>query len=50
VLRGVGRNRGVIPFTPEVRLMWVLHRISPAISNALMSRFYKTSPFYSADV
>ncbi|MEO6025842.1 MAG: SDR family oxidoreductase [Candidatus Binatia bacterium] len=49
VLRGVGRNRGVIPFTPEVRLMWVLHRISPAISSALMSRFYKTSPFYRVD-
>lgn len=49
VLRGVARNRGVIPFTPEVRLMWLLHRISPAISGAIMSRIYKTSPFYRAD-
>jgi len=49
VLRGIGRNRGVIPFTPEVRLMWVLHRISPAISGVIMSRIYKTSPFYRAD-
>jgi NAD(P)-dependent dehydrogenase (short-subunit alcohol dehydrogenase family) len=48
VLRGVARNRGLIPFTPEVRLMWALHRISPRISVAIMGRIYKTSPFFRA--
>jgi NAD(P)-dependent dehydrogenase (short-subunit alcohol dehydrogenase family) len=48
VLRGVARNRAVIPFTPEVRLMWALHRVSPRISLAIMGRIYKTSPFYRA--
>jgi NAD(P)-dependent dehydrogenase (short-subunit alcohol dehydrogenase family) len=46
VLRGVARNRAVIPFTPEVRLMWALHRVSPRITVAIMGRIYKTSPFY----
>jgi NAD(P)-dependent dehydrogenase (short-subunit alcohol dehydrogenase family) len=46
VLRGVARNRGIIPFTPEVRLMWFLHRLSPRISVAIMGRIYKTSPFH----
>jgi NAD(P)-dependent dehydrogenase (short-subunit alcohol dehydrogenase family) len=48
VLRGVARNRAVIPFTPEVRIMWALHRVSPRISLAIMGRIYKTSPFYRA--
>ena len=46
VLRGVARNRAVIPFTPEVRLLWALHRLSPRLSLAIMSRVYRTSPFY----
>ncbi len=46
VLRGIRRNRALIPFTPEVRLMWALHRLSPRISIAIMSRIYKTSPFF----
>jgi NAD(P)-dependent dehydrogenase (short-subunit alcohol dehydrogenase family) len=46
VLRGLRRNRAIIPFTPEARLMWVLHRISPRISLAIMGRIYKTSPFF----
>lgn len=46
VLRGVARNRAVIPFTPEVRLLWALHRLSPRLSLAVMSRVYRTSPFY----
>ncbi len=48
VLRGVRRNRGLIPFTPEVRLMWALHRLSPRITTTIMGRIYKTSPFYRA--
>ena len=48
VLRGVARNRAVIPFTPEVRLMWALHRLSPRLSLAVMGRIYRTSPFYRA--
>ena len=46
VLRGVARNRAVIPFTPEVRVMWWLHRLSPAIPLWIMSRLYRASPFY----
>ena len=46
VLRGVARNRAIIPFTPEVRIMWALHRLSPAIPIWIASRLYKTSPFY----
>jgi NAD(P)-dependent dehydrogenase (short-subunit alcohol dehydrogenase family) len=46
VLRGVARNRAIIPFTPEVRAMWWLHRLSPAIPLWIVSRIYKTSPFY----
>lgn len=46
VLRGVGRNRAVIPFTPEVRIMWALHRLSPRLSLAVAARVYRTSPFY----
>jgi NAD(P)-dependent dehydrogenase (short-subunit alcohol dehydrogenase family) len=48
VLRGVARNRAIIPFTPEVRLMWALHRLSPAIPIWIASRLYKTTPFYRA--
>jgi NAD(P)-dependent dehydrogenase (short-subunit alcohol dehydrogenase family) len=46
VIRGVARNRAIIPFTPEVRLMWWLHRLSPAITIRIVSRIYRTSPFY----
>jgi len=46
VLRGVRRNRAIIPFTPEFRLMWLLHRVSPRITLAIMGRIYKTSPFF----
>jgi NAD(P)-dependent dehydrogenase (short-subunit alcohol dehydrogenase family) len=46
VLRGVARNRAIIPFTPEVRVVWALHRIHPAIAIWIASRLYKTSPFY----
>jgi NAD(P)-dependent dehydrogenase (short-subunit alcohol dehydrogenase family) len=46
VLRGVARNRAIIPFTPEVRVMWALHRLSPAIPIRIASRLYRTSPFY----
>jgi NAD(P)-dependent dehydrogenase (short-subunit alcohol dehydrogenase family) len=46
VLRGVARNRAIIPFTPEVRFLWALHRVSPRISLAIMGRMYRTSPFY----
>lgn len=46
VLRGVARNRAIIPFTPEVRVMWWLHRLSPAIPLWIASRIFKTSPFY----
>jgi short-subunit dehydrogenase len=46
VLRGVARNRAIIPFTAEVRVMWWLHRLSPAIPIWIASRLYKRSPFY----
>lgn len=46
VLRGVARNRAIIPFTPEVRVMWWLHRLSPAITLRIASSFFRTSPFY----
>ena len=46
VLRGVARKRAIIPFTPEVRALWFLHRLSPRISLAIVSRLYRTSPFY----
>jgi NAD(P)-dependent dehydrogenase (short-subunit alcohol dehydrogenase family) len=46
VLRNVGRNRAIITFTPEARLMWALHRISPRITLAIMGRIYETSPFF----
>lgn len=46
VLRGVARNRAIIPFTSEVRVMWWLHRLSPAIPIWIASRLYKRSPFY----
>jgi NAD(P)-dependent dehydrogenase (short-subunit alcohol dehydrogenase family) len=46
VLRGVARNRAIIPFTPEMRLMWWLHRLSPAIPVWIVSRIYRTSLFY----
>ncbi len=48
VLRGVARNRAIIPFTPEVRIMWALHRLSPRITVAIAGRLYRTSPFYRA--
>jgi hypothetical protein len=48
VLRGVARNRAIIPFTPEVRVMWWLHRLSSAIPLRIVSRIFRTSPFYRA--
>jgi NAD(P)-dependent dehydrogenase (short-subunit alcohol dehydrogenase family) len=44
VLRGVARNRAIIPFTPAVRVGWLLHRLSPAITIRIASRLYHTSP------
>ncbi|MCC6763193.1 MAG: SDR family oxidoreductase [Deltaproteobacteria bacterium] len=46
VLRGVARNRAIIPFTPELRFLWALHRLSPRLSLAIMGRWYRTTPFY----
>jgi NAD(P)-dependent dehydrogenase (short-subunit alcohol dehydrogenase family) len=46
ILRGVQRNRAIIPFTPEVRVLWALHRLSPRISVAILSRIYRKSPFF----
>ncbi len=46
VLRGVARNRAIIPFTPEMRFVWGLHRLSPALSLWAASRIYRSSPFY----
>jgi NAD(P)-dependent dehydrogenase (short-subunit alcohol dehydrogenase family) len=46
VLRGVARNRAIIPFTPEVRFLWWVFRLSPALALRLVSRVYRTSPFY----
>jgi len=46
ILDGVRRNRAIIPFAPEVRLLWALHRLSPRISLAILSRIYKRSPFF----
>ncbi len=46
VLRGVARNRAIVPFTPAARISWWLHRLSPGVAMALASRFYRTSPFY----
>jgi len=46
VLRGVARNRAIIPFTAEARAMWWLHRLSPAIPIRIASRLYRTSPFF----
>jgi NAD(P)-dependent dehydrogenase (short-subunit alcohol dehydrogenase family) len=46
VLRGIKRNRAIIPFTPEVRALWFLHRLSPSISVWIVSKIYRTSMFY----
>lgn len=46
ILRGVRRNRAIIPFTPEVRVFWALHRLSPRLTVALLSRIYRRSPFF----
>lgn len=46
ILRGVRRNRAIIPFTAEVRLLWALHRLSPRITEAILTRVYKRSPFF----
>ncbi len=46
ILRGVRRNRAIIPFTPEVRVLWALHRLSPRITVAILSRIYRKSPFF----
>jgi NAD(P)-dependent dehydrogenase (short-subunit alcohol dehydrogenase family) len=46
ILHGVRRNRAIIPFTPEVRVLWAIHRLSPRIAVAILSRVYKRSPFF----
>ena len=47
VLRGIRRNRAVIPFTTPGRISWWLHRLSPSLASRLATRFYRQSPFFA---
>ena len=43
VLRGVARNRAIIVVTGLAKILWAIHRISPALTFLLMKRHLRDS-------
>ena len=43
-LRGVERNRGIVPVTPEVHVMWRLYRLAPGLVQRLLALGARATP------